>query len=110
MPEGVELTEAAIRSHWLAQRNMVEFLAAQPGSRYWIAESDGKLVGFARVVGFDGMEELTELMVDPEHQREGVGRALLDRVLAGRPDARTSGGSSSPPARPPTSRSTPTSA
>ena len=39
MPEGVELTEAAIRSHWLAQRNIVEFLAAQPGSRYWIAEA-----------------------------------------------------------------------
>ncbi len=85
MPEGVELTEAAIRTHWLAQRNMVEFLAAQPGSRYWIAESDGKLAGFARVVRLDGMEELTELMVDPEYQREGVGRALLDRVWPGDP-------------------------
>jgi GNAT superfamily N-acetyltransferase len=85
MPEGVELTEAAIRSHWLAQRNMVEFLAAQPDSRYWIAENDDKLVGFARVVRFGAMEELTELMVDPEHQREGVGRALLDRIWPGDP-------------------------
>jgi GNAT superfamily N-acetyltransferase len=80
MPDGIELTEAAIRTHWLAQRNMVEFLAAQPDSRYWIAESDGALAGFARVVRFQGMEELTELMVDPAHQREGIGRALLDRV------------------------------
>ncbi len=80
-----ELSEAAIRSHWLAQRNMVEFLAAQPGSRYWIVEDGDRLIGFARVVPFGAMEELTELMVDPEYQRQGVGRALLDRCWPGDP-------------------------
>lgn len=85
MPDGIELTEAAIRSHWLHQRNLVEFLAAQPESRYWIAEEGDRIVGFARVVRFGRMEELTELMVDPEHQREGIGRALLERCWPGDP-------------------------
>ena len=85
MPEGVELTDATIRSHWLRQRNIVEFLAAQPGSRYWIAEAGDKIVGFARVVQFGQMEELTELMVDPEYQRQGVARALLERCWPGDP-------------------------
>ena len=31
MPAGSEPTEASIRSHWLRQRGMLEFLAAQPG-------------------------------------------------------------------------------
>ena len=85
MPGGSLLTDAAIRSHWLTQRNMHEFLAAQPGGRYWIAEDGGRLAGFARVVHFDGMEELTELMVDPERQRQGLGRALLERCWPGDP-------------------------
>ena len=85
MPGGVELSDATIRSHWLRQRNIVEFLAAQPGSRYWIAEERDTIVGFARVVPFGRMEELTELMVDPEYHREGIGRTLLDRVWPGDP-------------------------
>ncbi len=85
MPGGAELSESAIRSHWLTQRNMLEFLAAQPGGRYWIAEAGDRVVGFARVVQFGAMEELTELMIDPEHQGQGLGRALLERCWPGDP-------------------------
>ena len=85
LPAGTEPDESAIRSHWLRQRNMIEFLAAQPGGRYWIAESGEEVVGFARVVRFERMEELTELMVDPVHQCQGIGRALLERVWPGDP-------------------------
>jgi GNAT superfamily N-acetyltransferase len=85
MADGVELTEAAIRSHWLRQRSIVEFLAAQPESRYWIAEAGDRVVGFARVVRFRHMEELTELMVDPDYQRQGIARALLERCWPGDP-------------------------
>ena len=86
MPEGVELTEAAIRSHWLAQRNMVEFLAAQPGQPLLDRRERRQARRASRASSrFGGMEELTELMVDPEYQREGVGRALLDRVWPGDP-------------------------
>ena len=85
MPPGSEPTESSIRSHWLRQRAVLEFLAAQPETRYWCAERDGKAVGFARVVRFGGIEELTELMVEPEHQGEGIGRELLERIWPGDP-------------------------
>jgi GNAT superfamily N-acetyltransferase len=85
MAPGTEPTEASIRTNWLRQRGTLEFLAAQPEGRYAIAESGDELVGFARVVRFGAMEELTELMVDPAHQGQGVGRALLDRCWPGDP-------------------------
>ena len=85
MPAGSGPSESSIRSHWLRQRNIIEFLAAQPGGRYWCAEAEGEVVGFARVVRFAGMEELTELMVDPEHQGKGIGRELLERTWPGDP-------------------------
>ena len=85
MPAGTAPTETSIRSHWLRQRNMIEFLAAQPGGRYEVAERNGAIVGFARVVPFGGMEELTELMVEPGHQGRGIGRALLERCWPGDP-------------------------
>ena len=85
MPAGAEPTEASIRSRWLRQRNMIEFLAAQPGGRYWCAENDDEVVGFARVVRFGEMEELTELMVAPQHQGKGIGRELLERIWPGDP-------------------------
>lgn len=42
----------------------------------------GELVGMARVVG-DGVTVayIHDLLVDPEHQRRGIGRALLTEVL-----------------------------
>ena len=85
MPAGTAPTESSIRSHWLRQRGMLEFLAAQPGGRYWIAEQDDKPVAFARVVRFGAIEELTELMVEPGHQGKGLGRALLERCWPGDP-------------------------
>lgn len=43
----------------------------------------GELVGLARVVG-DGatVAYIQDLLVDPGHQRRGIGRALLTEVLA----------------------------
>ncbi|RLY94105.1 N-acetyltransferase [Kocuria tytonicola] len=43
----------------------------------------GQLVGLARVVG-DGATAayIQDLLVDPAHQRRGIGRALLTEVLA----------------------------
>jgi GNAT superfamily N-acetyltransferase len=85
LPVRTAPSEATIRSNWLRQRGMIEFLAAQPGGRYWLAENGDRVVAYARVVPFDGMEELTELMVDPRHQREGLGRELLERCWPGKP-------------------------
>ena len=49
----------------------------------------GELVGLARVVG-DGATVacIQDLVVDPTHQRRGIGRALLTEVLAETPHIR----------------------
>lgn len=78
-------TDAQIRGDWRRQRGLIEFLAARPGGRYLICEDGGEAVGYARVVPFTDVEELTELMVRPDHQGTGVGRALLERCWPGDP-------------------------
>jgi GNAT superfamily N-acetyltransferase len=78
-------TDAEIRSRWLKQRPLVEFIASRPGGSFWIAENDSGPVGYARVVRFGSVEELTELMVRPDHQGVGIGRELLERCWPGDP-------------------------
>jgi GNAT superfamily N-acetyltransferase len=85
LPHDPALTDARIRSDWLRQRSFVEFLAAQREGRYVICEGAEGLVGYARVVRFERMEQLTELMVEPTQQRHGLGRALLERCWPGDP-------------------------
>jgi GNAT superfamily N-acetyltransferase len=87
IPPGRELTGAHIEADWRRQRPVVEFIAAQPDGRYVIAEDASGPVGFARVVRFPHMEELTELMVLPEHQGRGIGRRLLQAAWPGDPTA-----------------------
>ena len=79
------LTRERIRDDWVRQRGLVEFLAAQPDGRYVLCEGPEGVIGYARVVRFGAMEQLTELMVDPAHQAQGVGRALLEHVWPGDP-------------------------
>jgi GNAT superfamily N-acetyltransferase len=69
--------EEEIEERWRRERGLTEFVAAQAGC-YWICEDDGEIVGFARVCRFGEMEELTQLMVRPSHQGQGVARALLE--------------------------------
>src|SRR5919202_716998 len=76
---GRPLTEQDIRADWLRQKPIVEFIAAQPG-RYVVCEGSEGPLAYARLVRFEHMEELTELMVLPEHQGQGIGRQLLERV------------------------------
>jgi GNAT superfamily N-acetyltransferase len=74
-----------ISADWQRQRGLVEFISAQPDGRYVIAEGPDGVVGYARTVRFGAMEQLSELMVLPEHQRQGIGRALLERCWPGDP-------------------------
>jgi GNAT superfamily N-acetyltransferase len=86
IPAGHELMAERIRDDWQRQRGIVEFIASQPGGRYVIVENGtGGIAGYARTVHFDGMEELTELMVLPELQRRGIGKQLLEAVWPGDP-------------------------
>jgi GNAT superfamily N-acetyltransferase len=79
------LTDDQIRGDWLRHRALLEFIAAQPEGRYVIAEDGDGPVGYARVVRFGAMEELTELMVSPANQGGGIGRSLLERCWPGDP-------------------------
>jgi ribosomal protein S18 acetylase RimI-like enzyme len=51
--------------------------------RSWVAVDDGgSIIGFAVAWVVDGEGHLDELAVAPEHGRRGVGRALVDEVVA----------------------------
>jgi GNAT superfamily N-acetyltransferase len=80
-----ERSDAAIAEAWGRIRGLVEFLDAQPGRRYLIAENSTGPVAFARIVQFGAMEELTDLMVTPQDQGSGVGRMLLEAIWPGDP-------------------------
>jgi ribosomal protein S18 acetylase RimI-like enzyme len=47
----------------------------------FVAEKDGKVVGGGMYIGRDNRMSVTNLMVDQEHRRQGVGKALLARRL-----------------------------
>lgn len=74
-----------VSAAWARHRSLVEFLDAQPERRYVIAENSNGPVAFARVVRFGTMEQLTDLMVLPPHQGQGLGRRLLESVWPGGP-------------------------
>ena len=99
-----------VDEEWPRQRPLLEFIAAQPGTGFWVCEDDGELVGYVRVARFTGMDELTEIAVAPQHAGAGIGKGLLERGWPEPPDAPSAAGSWSPSARRPTSRSTPASA
>lgn len=65
---------------WERRRPLFEHLA-RTAHRFWIAESDGEAIGYARSIMRSGVWELTEFFVMPKRQSAGVGRELLKRVL-----------------------------
>ena len=79
------LDEHEIERNWARERPLVEFLAAQEDGCFWLAEDPDGLVGFARTVRFERLEQLTEIAVAPTHHGRGIGRALLERCWPGSP-------------------------
>ena len=53
-----------------------------PNNEVWVAEEDGRVVGFAGL----GDDLMRHLWVEPTAQNRGVGKALLDRAKKRRPD------------------------
>jgi predicted N-acetyltransferase YhbS len=80
-----ELSDADIRADWLRQRSFVEWIAAQDGGCYVVAENGDEVVGYGRTVQIGDMVQLTELMVKPDQQGAGLGRRLLERCWPGAP-------------------------
>ena len=67
-----------IQNLWAHRQSLFEHLA-HTSDNFWIAEQDGKVIGFARSILRNGVRQLTEFFVLPEHQSAGVGRELLAR-------------------------------
>jgi ribosomal protein S18 acetylase RimI-like enzyme len=53
---------------------------AMAEGRTYVAEDDGKVVGFASWAETDGTKELEDLFVDPGYFRRGIATALVRRV------------------------------
>ena len=66
------LMPAIVRIHQLFERD--------PGGA-WVAEDNGRMVGAALALDREGVWGLSLLVVLPEYQSRGVGRALLERSL-----------------------------
>ena len=58
--------------------------ASLPRSLYGVCVYlDGSVVGMARVVGDDGLVfYIQDVIVLPDHQRRGIGRRMMDKVMA----------------------------
>jgi len=65
---------------WERRRPLYEHLA-RTCEQLWIAEDDGRPIGYARSILRDGVRELTELFVVPDQQSNGAGRELLERAF-----------------------------
>lgn len=65
---------------WPRRRPLWEHLA-RTAEHFWIAERDGRIIGYARSIWRDGVRELTEFFVRPSEQAAGVGRELLERAF-----------------------------
>src|SRR5271157_4416701 len=67
-----------IENLWARRQPLFDHLA-RTSDNFWVAEQDGKVIGFARSILRNGVRQLTEFFVLPEHQSAGVGRELLAR-------------------------------
>src|SRR5688572_8289737 len=68
-------------SLWETRKPMFDFLV-NDSSQFWVAEKDNEIVGYARTIEHDGLQELTEFFVSPNQQSAGLGSELLSRAFA----------------------------
>ncbi len=69
-----------LNSLWESRGPLFNFLA-KDAAHFWLAESNGEIIGYARSIEHDGLLELTEFFVLPNQQSAGVGRELLARAF-----------------------------
>ena len=65
---------------WAAdQASAVDSTCRAVGGRVWVAEADGRAVGFVAVIINDDTEtgEIYMIAVDPDHQNRGIGSELV---------------------------------
>ncbi len=78
---------AYLDKHYTVERQATEI--ARPGSKIWIAEVDGKLVGYAQLLldaprpELDGLAatEVNRFYVDPALHGRGIAAAMMSRLM-----------------------------
>ncbi len=75
-----------LKSLWETRKPVFEFLA-RTAPQFWVAEKEGEILGYARSIEHDGLQELTEFFVSPNQQSAGIGGELLARAFS-KSDAR----------------------
>lgn len=80
----MHVVRCAVRENRLSRPDRVTSedyrLMLERDGRGWVAEVDGRIVGFA--VADLARSNVWALFVDPEHDRRGIGRALHDAMMA----------------------------
>ncbi|MFJ2540360.1 GNAT family N-acetyltransferase [Pseudomonas sp. NPDC087614] len=90
MPAEVEATRLFLGQHgWGHRTGSSEHFAQliENSQRTAVALHDGQIIGFARGIT-DGLSNgyLSMVVVDDQHRRKGVGRALVEHVMGDNPD------------------------
>ncbi|HCK65039.1 MAG TPA: hypothetical protein DHW49_02135, partial [Anaerolineae bacterium] len=70
-----------LESLWETRKPMFDFLVKE-ASQFWVAEKDNEIIGYARTIEHDNVQELTEFFVNPNQQSTGIGSGLLSRAFA----------------------------
>ena len=86
LPVVVSMEREVYRTDAWSMGQFKEELAAMPRNRHYLVAQNGqrKIVGYAGVfspdVGLDA--DILTLTVSPKYRRQGIGRALLDQMIA----------------------------
>lgn len=69
-------------SYWGGWQSVEQIRTALNNSLVFAAEIEGDMVGFIRIVtDYATFSAITDFWVEPEHRKQGVGRALMEHVL-----------------------------
>lgn len=71
---------AVLEQLWDYRGSLFEHLT-RTAERFWVAEKNGQVIGYARAILRDGVRELADFFILPSHQSAGVGRELLARAF-----------------------------
>ncbi|RLK51202.1 [SSU ribosomal protein S18P]-alanine acetyltransferase [Alkalispirillum mobile] len=78
LPEVLQVEQRAYSWPWTYGIFRDCLRAGYPG---WVCVCSGHIVGFVLVAAAAGEGHILNLCVSPDRRREGVGRALIDRVI-----------------------------
>ena len=85
--EGCDAVIASLPYHFAVEAGRQECARAVRTSDGWVAEADGRVVGFLTVrPWYQQALEITWMAVHADHRRRGIGRALIAELAKRPPD------------------------